>query len=61
MTGSNSVDKSKILHSGTGRIARIRMLPMSLWESGESTGEISLNELFDNPNLVIDGKNQNLI
>ncbi|ROT04733.1 ATP-binding protein [Lepagella muris] len=60
LTGSNSVDKSKILHSGTGRIARIRMLPMSLWESGESTGEISLNELFDNPNLVIDGKKSKL-
>ena len=56
LTGSNSVDKSKILHTGTGRIARIKMAPMSLWESGESTGEISLMELFNNPDFVIDGK-----
>lgn len=56
LTGSNSVEKSKILHSGTGRIARIRMFPMSLWESGESTGDISLTELFDNPEMIIDGK-----
>ena len=56
LTGSNSVDKSKILHTGTGRIARIKMAPMSLWESGESTGEISLMELFNNPDIVIDGK-----
>ena len=34
-------------HSGTGRIARMRMRPMSLWESGDSTGEISLSALFD--------------
>ena len=60
LTGSNSVDKSKILHTGTGRIARIKMAPMSLWESGESTGEISLMELFNNPDLVIDGKTSDL-
>ena len=34
-------------HSGTGRIVRMRMRPMTLWESGESTGEISLGTLFD--------------
>ena len=44
LTGSNSVDKSKILHSGTGRISRMKMLPMSLWESGESNGKISFHE-----------------
>lgn len=60
LTGSNSVDKSKIHHTGTGRIARIRMFPMSLWESGESTGQVSLAELFDNPDLVIDGKTSKL-
>ncbi|MGM9813344.1 MAG: ATP-binding protein [Candidatus Enteromonas sp.] len=42
LTGSNSVDKSSYMHSGTGRFARIRMRPMSLFESGESSGEISL-------------------
>lgn len=55
LTGSNSVDRKKILHTGTGRIAKIKMAPMSLWESRESTGAISLMELFDNPDLVIDG------
>ena len=55
LTGSNAVDKSKILHSGTGRISRMQMTPMSLWESGESNGKISLKELFDNPDLDIDG------
>ena len=33
-------------HSGTGRIAQITMRPMSLWESGDSTGTVSLRELF---------------
>jgi len=56
LTGSNTVDKSKINHSGTGRIASMSMLPMSLWESRESTGEVSLHELFNNANLDIDGK-----
>ncbi len=36
----------QIKHSGTGRISWLRMRPMSLWESGESTGEISLKKLF---------------
>ena len=39
-------DKSKIFHSGTGRFAWLTMRPMSLWESGESTGEVSLESLF---------------
>lgn len=33
-------------HSGTGRIARLMMRPMTLWESGESTGEVSVAKLF---------------
>ncbi len=33
-------------HSGTGRIARLTMRPMSLWESGDSTGEVSVERLF---------------
>lgn len=55
LTGSNTVDKGKILHSGTGRIAKMRMLPMSLYESEESTGEVSLEALFRNPQQDIDG------
>lgn len=38
--------KKDIVHSGTGRIVRVRMRPMSLWESGESSGEVSLSDLF---------------
>lgn len=56
LTGSNAVDWKKTYHTGTGRIARMRMYPMSLWESKESTGEISLSELFDNPDYMIEGK-----
>jgi len=56
LTGSNAVDKSETLHSGNGRIARMSMMPMSLWESRESTGEVSLRQLFNNPNYDIDGK-----
>ncbi|MDE7374993.1 MAG: AAA family ATPase, partial [Odoribacter sp.] len=55
LTGSNSIDKNKIRHSGIGRIARMRMYPMSLWESGESSGQVSLMELFDHPDVDIDG------
>lgn len=55
LTGSNSVNDDQINHSGTGRISRMKMYPMSLFESGESSGEISLLELFDNPNMEIDG------
>ncbi|MBQ8957784.1 MAG: ATP-binding protein [Bacteroidales bacterium] len=55
LTGSNAVDRSKIRHSGTGRIARLEMLPMSLFESKESNGSISLTQLFNDPDLDIDG------
>ncbi len=55
LTGSNAVRKDKIQHSGNGRISRMSMLPMSLWESQESNGKISLRQLFDDPSLDIDG------
>lgn len=55
LTGSNTVDKEKIFHSGIGRISRMKMFPMSLWESSDSSGEVSLKELFNNPNYDIDG------
>lgn len=55
LTGSTTVDESTIMHSGTGRISRMVMYPMSLFESGESNGKISLEELFQNPELDIDG------
>ncbi|MDO5849206.1 MAG: DUF4143 domain-containing protein [Methanobrevibacter sp.] len=55
LTGSTSVDESQIMHSGTGRISRLMMRPMSLFESKESNGKISLKDLFENPDLDIDG------
>lgn len=39
-------DMSKITHTGTGRFAWLTMRPMSLWESGESNGMLSLESLF---------------
>ena len=47
LTGSSTVDKSKVFHSGAGRIAKMQMRPMSLFESGDSDGSISLNGLFE--------------
>ena len=55
LTGSVSFDPKAVRHSGTGRISRLRMHPMSLFESGESNGAISLRALFDNPLADIDG------
>ena len=55
LTGSTSVDESKINHSGTGRIARLAMLPMSLFESKESNGTVSLAKMFNDRKYDIDG------
>ena len=50
LTGSSvPVDNTAIRHSGAGRFAWFRMRPMSLYESGESTGGISLETLFQRP------------
>lgn len=55
LTGSTVVDNTKIMHTGTGRINRMIMRLMSLFESNESNGKISLLELFNNPGMYIDG------
>ena len=55
LTGSTSVDDKQIHHTGTGRISRLKMYTMSLYESKESNGMISLKELFENPEMDIDG------
>lgn len=48
LTGSSvPPDMSQIIHSGTGRFAWLRMRPMALWESGESSGEVSLSSIFE--------------
>ena len=53
LTGSTSADTSETAHTGTGRIADLTMSPMSLYETGESTGDVSLESLFDNPSMDI--------
>ena len=60
LTGSTTVDSSTIMHSGTGRISRMVMYPMSLFESEESNGQISLHALFETPEMDIDGIMSNL-
>ena len=45
LTGSATPNHKGILHSGAGRIGKLRMRPMSLYESGDSTGDISLKDL----------------
>lgn len=58
LTGSAvPADFSEISHTGTGRISRMLMRPMSLFESGDSTGSVSLSELFKG-NAVIDDENK---
>ncbi len=53
LTGSSvPPDMSEVIHSGTGRIGWLKMRPMSLWESGDSTGEVSLEDLFTSPESI---------
>lgn len=55
LTGSAvPVDTKEITHSGTGRFTWLMMRPMSLYESGDSSGEVSLKDLFDGQ-IEIDG------
>ncbi len=52
LTGSSVLPEADTLkHSGTGRFAHIKMRPMSLYESGESNGTVSLSSLFDKATL----------
>ena len=54
LTGSATpVESGQRAHTGTGRIARMHMRPMSLFESGESTGQVSLGSLLAGEELVI--------
>lgn len=60
LTGSAvPADRSKIFHSGTGRIAWIKMRTMSLYESGDSSGGISLKQLFDGKKDLFDVNQKN--
>ncbi len=51
LTGSTVLPKKKldkIKHSGAGRIKKLKMYPMSLYESGDSSGEVSLKDIYNN-------------
>lgn len=48
----NIIEEENIHHTGTGRISRLKLRTMSLWESEDSTGEVSLEELFTKPDAI---------
>ena len=52
MTGSVTPKEGSFAHGGAGRIARLTMRTMSLYESGDSCGEVSLTELFDGKSIT---------
>ena len=47
-----TTEEEKIFHTGTGRISRLKLRTMSLYESGESTGDVSLSSLFEDAEKV---------
>ena len=51
LTGSAKPSEGEIMHTGTGRISRVLMRPMSLFESGESTGEVSFNDILEGKDI----------
>lgn len=51
LTGSAKPSEGVVMHSGTGRISRVLMRPMSLFESGESTGEVSFRDIIDGKDI----------
>lgn len=60
LTGSSTpADKSEIYHSGAGRITTLKMRPMSLSESRDSTQSVSLAELFENADADVYDENTN--
>ena len=48
----NLIEEEQIHHTGTGRISRLKLRTMTLWESEDSTGMVSLGELFKNSDYV---------
>lgn len=61
LTGSSvPPDMSEVLHTGTGRFGWLKMRPMSLWESGESSGDVSLSKLFDGDSEIAGTSNLDL-
>ena len=48
----NLIEEEQIHHSGTGRISRLKLRTMTLWESEDSTGMVSLGKLFENADSI---------
>lgn len=61
LTGSSVLPEAdETVHSGTGRFATIKMRPMSLYESGESTGTVSLKDLFEGKSIDVQQNDLNI-
>ncbi len=60
LTGSSS-KKVDTPHTGTGRITEVTMYPMTLWEMGESNGQISLSRLVEDETYEFDGAISDLL
>lgn len=59
LTGSSvPPSANEIFHSGTGRFAKLKMRTMSLFESGDSTGAVSLSDLFDAEKKPLSGSSK---
>lgn len=58
LTGSAKPTEDKNRHSGTGRMKRVVMRPMSMWESKDSSGEISLQDLFVGAKTSVSGRSK---
>lgn len=52
LTGSAKPSEGETMHTGTGRISRVLMRPMSLYESGESTGEVSFKDILEGKDIA---------
>ncbi|HPX84294.1 MAG TPA: DUF4143 domain-containing protein [Bacilli bacterium] len=52
LTGSSAANLDATTHSGAGRISRLTLRPMSLYETGVSSGEVSLHQLFSKPVII---------
>ena len=53
LTAFSTPNHKGILHSGAGRIAKLRMRPMSLYESGDSSGKVSLESNNSTKKLIL--------
>jgi len=51
LTGSSAANLDETAHSGAGRISRLTLRPMSLYETGTSSGDVSLNHLFSKQSI----------